>query len=413
MKEENIKWVFNLINREGVLSRAGLVRRTHLSPTTISALVDELVRERLVVETGTAKVPKSGRRAINLCIKSNGRQLVVFSLNRWGVRYTLFDLKYTVLETCFVAHDADRYGGFAEGASRVEPDSGEDYSKLIEDILRNRAPLFDVSYAAGILIAFPGIFAENQTTLSLSAMRVSIRAEVLQDLEKRLGVPLFVGNSSMCMAYAEKKHFDQIGSEVLDLIYVNVGDGVGAGIICNGDIFTGVSNTAGEIGHVSIDYRGKPCSCGNRGCLEQYASTEAILSRIKAVAAKKQCAALLDLAYDRYDNVTLEMVSELYARGEQMICEELEDVAAQLLCGIHSLVSITGIQRIVLGGGIERLEEKFLNSLAEHARHGGLLMAEATFSFAESGFRGDSLGIAQYFVDKAMHITSGYADAGL
>ena len=412
IKEENIKRLFNLINREGVLSRASLVCRTHLSPTTVSALVDELVREGFVLETGAAKTVKSGRRPINLRVNAGGRQIAVLSLTRWGVRYTLFDLAYNVLETIFVAHESDRYGGFLDGA-QADPDASGDYAKLILETLANRAKLFDAPRAAGVLLSFPGIYVENEAALSLSAMRVVIRADALLGVEDRLGAPLFIGNSSTSMAYAEKKHLDRLGAEASDLICINVASGgVGAGIVVNGDIFTGASNTAGEIGHVSIDYRGKPCACGSRGCLERYVSDDAILKRVRDAAAEKQCAALLDMARDRPDNVTLAMAGELYARGEPAIREVLDEVAAELLCGIYSMVSITGIRRIVLGGGIERLGGAFLETLTALARSGGLLMRGAAFSYAGSGLRGDSLGIAQYFVDKAMRILPGHARAG-
>ncbi|NLF28512.1 MAG: ROK family transcriptional regulator [Clostridiales bacterium] len=412
IKEENIKRLFNLINREGVLSRASLVRRTHLSPTTVSALVDELVREGFVLETGAAKTTKSGRRPINLRVNAGGRQIAVLSLNRWGVRYTLFDLAYQVLETAFVAHESDRYGGFAEGA-QADPDASGDYAGLILDTLTRRAKLFDAARAVGVLLSFPGIYVESEAALSLSAMRVVIRADALLKVENELGAALFIGNSSASMAYAEKKHLDRSGAEALNLIYVNVASGgVGAGIVVNGDIFTGASNTAGEIGHVSIDYRGKPCACGSRGCLERYVSDDAILRRVRGAAAEKQCAKLLDMARDRSDNVTLAMAGELYESGEPAIREVLDGVAEELLCGIYSMVSVTGIKRIVLGGGIERLGGAFLEKMTALARGGGLLMRGAVISYAGSGFRGDSLGIAEYFVDKAMRILPRHARGG-
>ncbi len=403
IKEDNLKRLFNLVNREGVLSRASLVRRTSLSPTTVSALVDEMVREEYILETGAAKRLKSGRRPINLRVKADGRQLAVLSLNRSGVRYTLYDLAYNVLETAFVPHDAALYGGFRENVS-ADPDASDDYAGRILDILLGRAECFDPARAAGILISFPGLYDEETASLSLSAMRVLIRAEALLAIERKLAVPIFIGNTSMSLAYAEKKHLDALGTLADDLIYVNIGDGVGAGIVCNGEIFTGASNSAGEIGHVSIDYGGKHCSCGSRGCLEQYVSQEAILHRAVTAAADQPCPALLEMAHDRLDNITLAMIGQLYARGEAVISGVLDDAAAQLLSGIYSVVSITGIQRIVIGGGIEQLGDAFLQRLKALARSGGVLMRGAAITYAESDFRGDSLGIAQYFVDKAMRI---------
>ena len=93
IKEENIKQLFDLINKHRDISRAGLVRITKLSPTTVSTLIDELVAMGLVTETGLAKTTLAGRKPIKLKIAPDGLQIPVFSLNRWGIQYTLYDLE--------------------------------------------------------------------------------------------------------------------------------------------------------------------------------------------------------------------------------------------------------------------------------------------------------------------------------
>ena len=256
IKEENIKCLFNLLNRNE-MARADMVRVTKLSPTTVSALVEELVHENLVVETGFAQTMQTGRKPINLRINAPGRQIPVFSFSRWGVRYTLYNLKLEELETIFIPHDAERYGGFSLDADQPDPDAGADYANIMREVLLNRSHLYHPEIALVVCICFPGIYLPEQKQFSLSAMHVSMGLDTLKQLEDELKVPLFFGNSSQSLAYAEKKHLEGTEKATDDLIFVNVCEGVGAGIISNGEIFSSKSNFAGEIGHVSSNYNGQ------------------------------------------------------------------------------------------------------------------------------------------------------------
>ena len=98
IKEEKLKWLFNLLYEAGEMARADLARVTGLSPTTISALVDELIRKGLVVEAGFASTVQGGRKPINLRVNAQGRQIPTFTLHRWGLRFELYNLGMEVIE---------------------------------------------------------------------------------------------------------------------------------------------------------------------------------------------------------------------------------------------------------------------------------------------------------------------------
>ena len=402
IKEENIKCLFNLLNRSREMARADMVRVTGLSPTTVSALVDELVRENLVVETGYARTMQTGRKPINLRINASGRQIPVFSLSRWGVRYTLYNLQLEVLETLFVPHDSERYGGFAPDAADSNPDAGRDYADIIRDVLVNRSQLYHPEIALVVCICFPGIYLPEQRIFSMSAMHISLKMEALTALERELKVPLFFGNSSQSLAYAEKKRLDADGKQTDDLIYVNVCEGVGAGIISGGDLFSGRNNFAGEIGHVTINYKGRPCACGGRGCLEQYVNVDAVAERAEQINQFKP----LESFAGRRGKLTLEMIGAAYDAGEREIVEAIDNVAAQLFSGIYSVVCVTGIRRVLIGGGIERLGDGFLQRMRFLAKRtdGNLLMHGLTFDYGRITAENSGIGVAEYFIDKKFEI---------
>lgn len=389
IKEGNLKRVFDLIRSGACASRAQLREKTGLSATTVSSLVDQLLAKELVTETGLACTRQPGRRPMGLCLNAQGRQIPVFSLTRRGVRYVLYDLNAQALERCFVEYPAEK--------AMDKPDAGDDYAHIFETILRTRARLFDAGRAAIIGLSFPGIFLEDEQAFSIrTAMNVSFSEASMRRIEERFGLSMFYGNVSMCRAYAEKKCLDALrpdGDEVRDMIFINVCDGVGAGIICGGDVLTGPFNTAGELGHVCVNFSGAPCACGSRGCLEEYVSMGVIERRVAAVWSGADA------------RPTLAQAGAAFDAGEANVTRVIDEVADVLSFGVHAAMSMVGIRRIVLGGGIEQLGEGFLERLRTKIKSRGVLARYFDITYARVGADGDCLGIAQYFLDKAYGIS--------
>lgn len=130
VKEQNIKRVFDLVRCGRCASRAELARTIFLSATTTSALVEELTRRDLILETGFGFTALPGRRPMKLRLNRGGRQIAIFSLSRKGVRFDLLDLSCTVIESLFVEHPV--------GEEAASSEKGENYAQIFEDILLNR-----------------------------------------------------------------------------------------------------------------------------------------------------------------------------------------------------------------------------------------------------------------------------------
>lgn len=402
MKEENIKQIFLLIMDNPGVTRVKLARKTSLSPTTVSTLVDELVDMGLVRETGQAVTNGVGRKPIALQIDPQGRQIAMFSLNRWGIRYSLYDLTMKQIETRFFNYLADRYGGFSEDPRNSDPDAGDDYTALIESLLQ-ASPLADPSKILVMCINIPGIYLEREHTFSWSAMHVSISEDSVARLECRTGIPIFIGNTSMSRAFAELKYLKKQDHAIQDLIYIYAYDGLGAGIVAGGDFLTGMENSAGEIGHVSVDYHGKHCTCGMRGCVEQYVNLDAIIKRVSGALTARR----IEIPSG---GLTMEAISRAYDSDDETISEQINDVASMLFTAIYSAVCITGIKRVVIGGGIEQLGQRFLQKLQSFTLQypNNTLTSNMSISYALSGQSGDSEGIARFYLENVFDINAGY-----
>lgn len=410
-RAENSKLLFNLIHAHDGISRVELVRLTGLSPSTVSSLVDELVRMRLVTERGHTRMPSgAGRRPISLNICSSGRQIPVFSLSRSGVRYTLFDLGFNVIEQLFYPCEAEADASYTlpvdAGAAKTR---GKRYIGIIEEILAGRAEKLDRDSADAVLVSYPGFYITEEQVYVLPSLQTAFLREEIEALEGRLGKPVFMGNSSMSLAYAEKKHREAEGEHLENLIYINICEGVGAGIICDGEMFMRPDRIAGEIGHITVETGGKPCACGNCGCLECYANQEAIVRSVCEAMAGEPEAKNIALCGTGAGGPTMEEIGRAYDAGVRSVCTALDGIADKLFVGVCNTVNITGIRSIVIGG-IEGLGEGFLKKLRALSESSGcrMLMRGVSIQYPRTGAQADSIGIARYFIDKIFRIKGGH-----
>lgn len=172
------------------------------------------------------------------------------------------------------------------------------------------------------------------------------------ELEKRIGLPVVVENDANAAAWGEFAF--GAGADVDDLLMVTVGTGVGGGIVLDGRLYRGAFGPAAEIGHLRVVPDGHLCGCGQRGCLEQYASGRALVREAKTAAAGGVDAAvpLLLLAGGDPEAITGPLVTEAAQSGDAFSIELIASLARWLGGGIASLVAVLDPAAVVIGGGV-------------------------------------------------------------
>jgi glucokinase len=175
-----------------------------------------------------------------------------------------------------------------------------------------------------------------------------LRAEV----ERRVRLPTVVENDANAAAWGEFRF--GAGAAADDMLLVTVGTGVGGGLVIEGSLYRGGFGVAAEIGHLRVVPGGHLCGCGNRGCLEQYASGRALVREAKevALANSPQAAGILELAGGDVDAITGPMVTKAAAAGDGFAVELLGEVGRWLGEGIASLAAVLDPTMVVLGGGV-------------------------------------------------------------
>ena len=179
------------------------------------------------------------------------------------------------------------------------------------------------------------------------------------EISAKYKVPVKVDNDANAAALAEGRWGAARGFRYV--FYATIGTGIGTGIVFDGAIYHGNTGSAGEGGHVSIDYRGPLCNCGKRGCIEVLASGPAIgaRARAKAEAEPSRASALRDLAQGKIESITSETVARAFAAGDPMARETLTETTELLTCWLGNIVDLLDPDVIVFGGGVAAILKPF------------------------------------------------------
>lgn len=178
--------------------------------------------------------------------------------------------------------------------------------------------------------------------------------EVRKEMEECSGFKTCVGNDANVAALGEM--WKGGGSGEKDLIMVTLGTGVGGGVIINGEVVVGAHGAAGEIGHVCVNYEETEiCGCGNRGCLEQYASATGIVRLAKRKLKKEDRETVL-----AKEKVTAKAVFDAVKSGDAVAQEIAAKFGSYLGCALANLAAVTDPSVIVIGGGVSKAGEVLL-----------------------------------------------------
>jgi glucokinase len=184
-----------------------------------------------------------------------------------------------------------------------------------------------------------------------------------EQIVAKYGIPVKVDNDANAAALAETRWGAARGFRYV--FYTTIGTGIGTGIVLDGRIYHGNTGSAGEGGHVSIDYRGPLCTCGKRGCIEILASGRAIGARARARLAAEPArhSAILELAKGDVAAVTSEFVGQAYKAGDALAREILLDTVEVLTPWFGNIIDLFDPDVLVVGGGVAAMLQPFFDEI--------------------------------------------------
>lgn len=182
-------------------------------------------------------------------------------------------------------------------------------------------------------------------------------------IQREFGLPTYLDNDVTVAALGE--HCFGAGVGIDNLIYVGVGTGIGGGIIVNGQLYRGVSGTAGEIGHMIIDDQGPRCNCGNIGCWEAFASGTALTAAaVRQIEAGVQTT-ILSFADGDLNKVSAHTVFLAAEQGDKLASDLIRRTGYYLGVGLVNLINIFNPELILIGGGLSQMGQLLLAPAAE------------------------------------------------
>jgi glucokinase len=195
---------------------------------------------------------------------------------------------------------------------------------------------------------------------------------VRDEIERRLGVRIFLENDARAAALGEK--WLGAGRNVDNMAMITLGTGIGGAIILNGKIYYGMNGMAGEFGHVTIEPNGVPCGCGNHGCAERYASATAVVRMAREAIEFGQASAIAAIA-DSDSALTAESIYILAVNGDEVAQSIFQRFGQSLGILLAGLVNILNLDMFVIGGGVASAWDTFAPTMFAELRERSLVYA--------------------------------------
>lgn len=267
-KKVNRGLVLKMIATGQCSTRADLARSTGLSKMAISNIVTELIRRDLVVETGTARMEELGRTPSRLVLSDKAPKVAGLLIGRDRCEAVVCTLDLKIL----------RRERAAMGAMSREQLIQLVY-QLLDMVLFRRSDVVAIGIASiGPVSARTGMILKPFYFYGIE------NVEIVRIVEQRYHLPVFFDHDNQSAMLAESLFGSGRGYN--DVLLVGVGEGVGCGILSDGQMHCNRNGLPPEIGHISIDIKGKPCACGRRGCVESYVRTPELMKKLRYYTKK-------------------------------------------------------------------------------------------------------------------------------
>jgi predicted NBD/HSP70 family sugar kinase len=342
----NRQIVLNYVREREPISRAEIARETALQRSTVSAIVDVLQADGLIEEVGEGE-STGGRPPTLLRLRSAGAIAIGVAITPTTTILATSDLAGRVLKQEEFGTDFDYDRTLKELIGSID------------EILKHNPGTIE-----GVGISLPGLIDPSTGTAIYVPYFKWRDIPIAQQVSSAVGLPVTIDNDANAVALAELWFGRPEVSGARDFILVLAAEGVGTGIVFDGQIYRGERGAAGEFGHMIIGTHAPvPCSCGNRDCWEAFSSERATVARYQSLTGRKSA----DLSFK-------EIVDRALA-GEADAEKCLREMALCLGIGISNLVVGFSPEAVVVGGEITRawrLIEDDLRTTIEHSVRRGL-----------------------------------------
>jgi glucokinase-like ROK family protein len=329
----NRSLVIQYLKRNGVSSRAEISKAIGLTQASISKTMSILIKYGIVKEVGFIPGEK-GRRSIGISLAEDNHKVIGVKLSRRSFSIGVFDIGGNLYDV-----RSENINEFHESQyiiNRIKAAINE-YLNKFESV-------------AVIGIAVPGPYQRYQGKIALiTEMNNWLDIELNEQFVNEYDIPVVIEHDANAGALAEWWFGSQCRNMEGTIVHFLVGEGVGTGILVNGNIFYGNQGIAGEIGHISVDINGTRCRCGNYGCLETYCSSIALVKLAEAMAKQHS-----DSILNKYYKLTVDNIFEAAKMNDQLALKLVNRVGKYIGYGIVNIVYAYDPSIIIISNSMSR-----------------------------------------------------------
>lgn len=348
VREINLSAIMNRLHQHAPISRSSLAEMTGLNKTTVSSLVQELINHQFIREVGL-DTAGTGRPAMLLEFNPNAGCIISAEIEVGFI---------SVVCANFAAQIFWR-------AKEITP-PGADHHTILHHLFELLSQAVAAARGAGISVlglalGVPGLVDRDTDTLLFGPNLRWENVPLGGMLRQHFNLPIFVDNNANIAALGE--FYFGAAQHYNDIVYVSVGVGIGGGIIQGGQLLTGATGFAGELGHMTVLPNGDLCNCGNNGCWETLVSNRALLRRVQQALASGRHSSLTRIVNGKDNQLSLADIHEAALARDELTLEILRETGIYLGIGVASLVNIFNPELVVLGGINETVGEILLPAL--------------------------------------------------
>jgi glucokinase-like ROK family protein len=390
VKNINKHTVLDLIRfTPGGISRVEIARRMGLTRAAVTTIVNDLLDTGVIREAESIHV-HNGRPPIVLEINPSLGYVIGIDFGATHLNLLLADLSARTIEELETKFDiqAGPEAGIAEADRRVHELLARAGLSLGDILVIGMGVPGPIDVEAGMVVAPP-------------IMPGWDRYPIRDTLEKRWHLPVSLNNDAELGVLGEWAA--GAGRAERNLAYIKVGTGIGAGLLLEGQIYRGVTGSAGEIGHLTIDENGPLCTCGNHGCLEAVAGGHAIARQAQEAVRAKQRTQLASIQPP--ETISAREVATAAQHGDLISQQILTRAGTHIGIAIAGMVNLFNPGLVIIGGGVAQTGDILLDPMRQAVQRRSLPAATRVvrITTAMLGRRSSSIGAVIQALTIALH----------
>ncbi len=328
IRDINQTLLLHLIRDMQPISRVDIVRATGLRPGTVSSIVNRLIKKGVIYE-GAEGPSSGGRKPTYLYINAENAYVLAVDIGVRETSYAISDFNGRILK---------------QKAMLTEGEPAQFIDRLCGEIKKTVKTHYSRAKFAAVGVSVPGLIKRGSGEIAASPNLGWENLPVKQLIETKLKLPVYVENDANAAAFSELWYGPLDELKVHTLLYILVVDGLGTGLIINGDLHVGSKIGMGGFGHMCLEPNGEVCSCGRKGCWETLASGSATVARYNRLVSNRAGVSAVNMM----DIITLAN------RGDEMANASLVATAEYLGEGIASVAHGLSPEVVVIGGDIAK-----------------------------------------------------------